>query len=147
MPLTLQVITPERVVYSDSGVESVTLPGSEGQLTVLPRHAALMTALQAGAITARKAGEELDIALSGGFLEVLNDNVTVLATTAERAEEIDLERAMQARQRAEESLRARSEAIDVLSAVAAIERAAVRVRVAERRRRRTGSTPPPQRQG
>src|SRR5437763_15330671 len=100
MPLTIEIVTPERIVFREEGVDSVTLPGIEGELTVLPRHAPLMTALQPGGLRFRKAGEEHDVALSGGFLEVRNDRVTVLATTAERADEIDAARAEEARRRA-----------------------------------------------
>ena len=89
MPLTLQIITPERVVFEEDGVESVTLPGIEGELTVLPSHAALMTALRPGPLVFRKGGDEVDVALSGGFLEVRDDKVIVLADTAERSDEID----------------------------------------------------------
>jgi len=144
VPLTIEIVTPERIVFQEEGVESVTLPGIEGELTVLPRHAALMTALQPGALRFRRGGEEFDVALSGGFLEVLNDKVTVLATTAERAEELDAERVAEARRRAEERLRNRESEIDVARAVAALERATARMKVLERRRRRPGG--PPQQQ-
>ena len=70
MPLTLQIITPERIVFSEEDVESVTLPGVEGELTVLPSHAPLMTALASGALFFRKDGVEVDVAVAGGFLEV-----------------------------------------------------------------------------
>ena len=86
MPLTLQIITPERIVFLEEDVESVTLPGIEGELTVLPSHAPLMTALQPGPLLFRKAGQEVDVALSGGFLEVRDDRVVVLADTAERSD-------------------------------------------------------------
>jgi F-type H+-transporting ATPase subunit epsilon len=145
MPLTLQIITPERVVFEEGGVDSVTLPGVEGQLTVLPRHAPLMTALQPGELVLRKGGEEVEIAVSGGFLEVRDDKVRVLADTAERSEEIDAERAERARREAEEQLATRQGDIDVARVMAALERAQARVRVAERGRRRrpnAGQRPP-----
>ena len=138
MPLTLQIITPERVVFEEGGVESVTLPGAEGQLTVLPRHAPLMTALQPGELVLRKAGDEVEIAVSGGFLEVRDDKVTVLADTAERSDEIDAERAEEARRRAQAQLSTREGDIDVAIVMAALERAQARLRVVERRRRRPG---------
>jgi|SRR5688572_21964081 len=136
MPLTLQIITPERVVFEEGGVESVTLPGAEGQLTVLPRHAPLMTALQPGELVLRKGGDEVEIAVSGGFLEVRDDKVTVLADTAERSEEIDAARAEEARRQAQEDLANRQGEIDVARVMAALERAQARIRVAERGRRR-----------
>jgi F-type H+-transporting ATPase subunit epsilon len=144
MPLTLQIITPDRVVYREEGIDSVTLPGAEGELTVLPSHAPLMTALQPGPLTFRRGGTEADVALSGGFLEVREDQVIVLADTAERSEEIDAARAEAARERAAQELANRGGEIDIATTMAALNRAQARLRVAERRRRRTGAVPPPQ---
>ncbi len=144
MPLSLQIITPERVVFEEAGVESVTLPGSEGELTVLPRHAPLMTGLRPGALVFRKGGVETDVALSGGFLEVRDDKVVVLADTAERSDELDIARAEEARRRAADRLATREDALDVARAVAALERATARIKVIERRRRRGGGMPPTQ---
>lgn len=129
-----EIITGERVVYA-ADVESVTLPGVEGQLTVLPRHAPLLTMLKPGELVVRRGGEEVAMAVSGGFLEVMPDKVVVLADTAERAEEIDIARAEAARRRAEESLRRAVTEEDLARARAALQRALVRLRVAERRRR------------
>ena len=143
MPLTLQIVTPERVVFREAGVDSVTLPGVLGQLTVLPRHAPLMTALQPGELILRKAGAEVEVAVSGGFLEVRDDTVTVLADTAERSEEIDAERAEEARRRAAARISTREGELDVARAMAALERAQARLRVVERRRRRPGAPQPP----
>jgi F-type H+-transporting ATPase subunit epsilon len=145
MPLNLRIITPERVVFEVDGVESVTLPGSEGELTVLPSHAPLMTELRPGALTFRQSGGEIDVALSGGFLEVRDDNVIVLADTAERSEEIDAARAEQARQQARERLATPGGegTIDVAAALAALQRAEARIKVAERYRRRRGTGAPP----
>jgi F-type H+-transporting ATPase subunit epsilon len=144
MPLTLQIVTPERVVFEESGVDSVTLPGSEGQLTVLPRHAPLMTALAPGEVILRKAGQEVELALSGGFLEVRDDRVMVLADTAERSEEIDAERAEAARRQAQAELESVQGDIDIARAMAALQRAQARLRVVERQRRRpsSGQRPP-----
>jgi F-type H+-transporting ATPase subunit epsilon len=145
MPLTVEIVTPERVVFNETGVESVTLPGSEGELTVLPSHAPLMTSLRPGPLTFRRGGFETDVALSGGFLEVRDDKVTVLADTAERADEIDAARAEEARQRAAARLATREGEMDIARAMAALERAQARLRVLERRRRRPADrgAPPP----
>jgi F-type H+-transporting ATPase subunit epsilon len=143
MPLTLEIITPERIVFSETEVESVTLPGVEGELTVLPSHAPLMTALNPGALLFRKSGQDVDVALSGGFLEVRDDKVIVLADTAERSDEIDAARAEEARQRAQEQIASHQGDVDLAAALAALGRAQARLRVAERRRRRPGGTPPP----
>jgi F-type H+-transporting ATPase subunit epsilon len=146
MALELQIITPERVVFSEDGVESVTIPGSEGELTVLPSHAPLMTALQPGPLVFRKGGQEVDVALSGGFLEVRNDKVIVLADSAERSDEIDAARAEESRQRAAAALATREGEVDIAAALAALGRAQARLRVVERRQRRGGGRPsiPPQ---
>ncbi len=143
MPLSLKIITPERIVFEEDGVDSVTLPGADGELTVLPRHAALMTALRPGPVVFRRSGAEVDLALSGGFLEVRDDKITVLADSAERSEEIDVARAEEARRRAQERLQTREGQMDMARAMAALERAQARLRVSERRRRRPAGAPRP----
>ena len=94
-PMRLEIITAERRVYSDD-VDLVVAPGLEGQLGILPHHAPLMSSLQPGELIIRKDGEETYLAVSGGFLEVLDNQVTVLADAAERSDEIDEERAQAA---------------------------------------------------
>jgi len=136
MPLTLQIITPERVLFEEDDVASVTITGSEGEMTILPSHAALMTELRAGPLLFRKGTDEVDVALSGGFLEVRDDKVVVLADTAERSDEIDQARAEEARQRAQTALASREDNMDIAMVMAAMERAQARLRVVERRRRR-----------
>jgi F-type H+-transporting ATPase subunit epsilon len=153
MPLTLQIITPERVLFEEGDVTSVTITGIEGELTILPSHSPLMTELRPGPLLFRKGGDEIDVALSGGFLEVRDDKVVVLADTAERSDEIDLARAEEARQRAQQQLATREGGIDIALVMASLEKAQARVRVAERRTRRRGgsagaprptATPPPE---
>jgi F-type H+-transporting ATPase subunit epsilon len=136
MPLKLQIITPERVLFEEEGVASVTLTGVQGEMTILPSHAPIMTELRPGPLLFRKGSEEVDVALSGGFLEVRDDRVVVLADTAERSDEIDLARAEEARQRAQTQLASREGEMDIALVLAALERAQARLRVAERRRRR-----------
>jgi F-type H+-transporting ATPase subunit epsilon len=119
------------------------VPGADGELTILPQHAALMTALKPGALVMRRGGEEIDLALSGGFMDVRDDKVILLADTAERSEEIDQARAEEARRRAQERIAAHDASIDFARALAALERAQARLRVTERRRRRPRGTPPP----
>jgi F-type H+-transporting ATPase subunit epsilon len=138
MPLTLQIITPERVLFEEGDVASVTITGIEGELTILPSHAPLMTELRPGPLVFRKSGDEVDVALSGGFLEVRDDRVVVLADTAERSDEIDQARAEEARRRAQTQLASREGEMDIALVMAALERAQARIRVAERRRRRGG---------
>ena len=142
MPLKLQIITPERIVFEEENVDSLTVPGAEGELTILPSHAPLMTALRPGPVLFRRGGQEVDLALSGGFMEVRDDMVRVLADTAERSDEIDQARAEEARRRAAEQLATREGAMDIAMVMAAMERAQARLRVAERRRRRPGAGAP-----
>jgi F-type H+-transporting ATPase subunit epsilon len=137
--LSVELITGERVVYEESGVDMVVAPGAEGTLGILPNHAALISLLDAGELRIKKGGSEESIVVFGGFIEVLYNRVIILADTAERAEEIDLERAASARERAEQSLQAREARISDAEAEAALRRAALRLKVGERvRRRRSG---------
>ena len=126
----LEVVTPERVAYSGQ-VASLQAPGSEGSFGVLAGHVPLLTSLQIGRLRfVEEDGNEVQMAISGGFVEVGREQVAVLAETAERVEEIDVERAESARQRAEERLaRAQEEQIDVARAQAALARAINRIRV------------------
>ncbi len=134
--LKIDIVTAERVVYS-AEADAVIAPGMEGQLGILPHHAPLMTTLQAGELVVRRGSEEDSMSISGGFLEVRPDRVIVLADQAERAEEIDITRAAEARQRAEERLKDRKVAgIDEIQAEAALRRALVRLSVAEKIQRR-----------
>lgn len=134
--IRLDVVTVERVVYTDD-VEIVLVPGIEGQLGILPNHSPLMTMLQPGELIARKSGEEFSLVVSGGFLEVRPDRVIVLADSAERAEEIDITRAEEAKKRAEQRLDEKYVTeTDSLRAEAALRRSLIRLRVATRRRRK-----------
>jgi F-type H+-transporting ATPase subunit epsilon len=143
MPLKLRIITPERVVFDEENIDSVTLPGVLGEMTILPQHAPIMTELRPGPVLFRRAGEEVDLALSGGFMEVRDDTVIVRADTAERSDEIDLARAEEARRKAQEELTDRQGTVDIARAMAALERAQARLRVVDRRRRRPGGAPRP----
>ena len=134
-PITLDVVTAERLVYSEE-VDIVIAPGVEGQLGVLPHHSPLMTTLEAGEMIVRKGDEEFSLAISGGFLEVRPDRIIVLADTAERDDEIDLARAEEARRRAEERLSETGVGVDMARAEAALRRSMARLKVAEKRRRR-----------
>ncbi len=138
MPLKLDIVTVERLVYSED-VDMVIAPGIDGEMGILPRHAPLLTALTYGELRVRRGDDEDSFAISGGFMEVQPDRVTVLADTAERAEEIDLERAEAARRRAEERLEVMAdEKVDFAKAEAALRRSMIRIKVAEARRRRGG---------
>jgi len=142
MPLTVEIVTAEKVVTVEPGVDVLIAPGSEGQLAILPRHAALMTTLTLGEIVFRRGQDEGIFSVTGGFMEVLRDRVTILADQAEHAEEIDTARAEAARARAEERLRrGREQAgrdVDMARAQASLQRSLLRLRVAQRRRQRPG---------
>ena len=105
--LTVDVVTAERSVLSEEGVDEVVIPGIEGELAVLPMHAPLLTMIKPGVMLIKKGNEETELAITGGFLEVRDDRVTVLADAAERAEEIDVAAAEEARRRAERQLEER----------------------------------------
>lgn len=141
MPMMLEIITAERQVYSDE-VDLVIAPGIDGELGILPKHAPLMTMLKPGELTVRKDGEDIYIAVSGGFMEVLGNRVSVLADACERSDEIDEERAQQAMDRAQESLANQESDMELKSALAAFQRAQVRLDLVRRRRPRTGQPTP-----
>ena len=135
MPILLEIVTPERLAYSDE-VDSVQIPGSEGELGILPHHAPLVATLGIGELTIRKGGGEESFAVVGGFVQVRPDKVVVMAETADMASEIDLERAQQARREAERVLETGfHEGADLAAARAALQQALLRIRVAERRHR------------
>jgi F-type H+-transporting ATPase subunit epsilon len=142
--MKLEIITAERVVYSDD-VDLVVAPGSEGELGILPLHAPLMTSLQPGEIRVRKDGEDVFLAVSGGFLEMMANRVTILADAAERSDEIDEARVQEAIKRGEERLAMRASDMDMERAVASLRRSQTRLKVVQRRRTRA-SVPPGQSQ-
>lgn len=129
----LEVVTPDRVVLSDDQIVSVTAPGSEGYFGMLANHAPMMTQLKIGKLEYRRADDTSDaMAISGGFLEVFENAVTVLAESAEMAGDIDLDRAEQAKTRAEERLSRSTEEVDFERAQIALKRAINRINVAHR---------------
>jgi F-type H+-transporting ATPase subunit epsilon len=135
MSLLLEIVTPERLAYSDQ-VDAVVLPGSEGELGVLPHHAPLVSMLGVGELRIRKGGVEESWAHRGGLLQVGAGKVVVFGETADMASEIDLERAQEARREAERALETGfHEGADLSAARAALQQALLRIRVAERRYR------------
>lgn len=142
MPLTVEIVTAEKVVSSQEGVDEVVAPGVSGEFAVLPQHAAFITTLAPGELRIITGDDEDAMVITGGFLEVYNDRIVVLADAAERVEEIDVARAEDARRKAEESLRERRDVVDLVQTDASLRRAMARLRVAERRGRRGRSGPP-----
>jgi len=139
MPLSVEIVTIERTLLTEEGVDEVIAPGVEGELAVLPQHAPFMTMLKPGELILKRGNDEIPFAVTGGFFEVLKDRVIVLADAAERADEIDVVRAEQARERARLAIERRESTEDLAAAAAALQRALIRLRVAEQRRRRTGA--------
>lgn len=129
----LEVVTPERVVLEED-VDIVVARGADGDLGILHGHEPLITPLPVGELTYRVHSEERHLAIAGGFLEVTPEKVVVIADVAERSEEIDRERAEQARRQAEESLHQHRGTEAEAAAAASLQRALLRLRVAERRR-------------
>lgn len=128
--IDLQIVTPDRLLVREQ-VDEVQLPGSEGYLGVLPGHTPLLTSLAVGELWYRKGSEKTYLSIALGFAEILPDRVTILARLAERAEEIDVERAELARKRAEERLTQRSD-IDYERARVALLKSLTRLQVSAR---------------
>lgn len=133
--LRLEIVTAEGQTFAGD-VNAVIAPGVEGQLGILPHHAPLMTMLQSGELIVKKNGEELYLAITGGFLEVRPDRVIILADACEHCEEIDIGRAEAAKKRAEERLKTQSPETDHARAEAALRRSLIRLKVAEKMRRK-----------
>ena len=134
--LTVELVTAERQVLSQEA-DIVIAPGAEGEIGILPRHAPLVTTLHPGVMVLRNDGEEQLLAIAGGFLQVFRDRVLILADAAERSEELDEERAVEARSRAESALKeAQAQGgVQAEAARMALRRSLVRLNVARRRRR------------
>lgn len=138
--LTVEIVTAERRVLTDEA-DMVIAPAVEGTVGILPRHAPLLTALNPGVMVLKKDGTEEVLAVSGGFLQVSHDRVLILADTAERADEVDEQRAAEARAHADEALREAKEhpgGMQAEAARAALRLSLARLNVAQRRRRRSG---------
>jgi F-type H+-transporting ATPase subunit epsilon len=126
----LEIVTPEKVVVRDTA-EEMQIPGKSGYLGVLPGHAPLITELAVGEITYRRGGDTQRLAVAWGFAEVLPDKVTILAETAEKASEIDVSRAQEAKKRAEQRLTTSNTEVDATRAENALKRAETRIEVAQ----------------
>lgn len=143
MPLKCEIITQERLVYSEE-VDIVMVRGIEGEMAILPRHAPLITPLDFGEVRIRRSGLEESFAVGGGVLQVANNRVRILAESAEQADEIDLSRAEEARRRAEKLMAegAPEDPAAMAALEAAIRRADLRVKVGGRRRKSRASALP-----
>ncbi len=135
MPLHLEIVSPERRAYADD-VDMVVVPGVDGQLGILPHHTQLISALGTGELRIKKGGTEQILFISGGFVEVRPDKVVVMADLAEHSDEIDEQRAIDARKRAEAELEQARDPVDIARVRAALQTALMRERIAVRRRSR-----------
>ena len=129
--LKVSVVTPDGPVY-ESDVEMVVARAQSGELGVLPGHIPMVAPLQIGGVRMKKADVTEQVAVSGGFLEVRPDKVTILAQSAEAAEQIDLTRAEEAKKRAEQRLQSKQDDVDYRRAELALQRAINRINVAKR---------------
>jgi F-type H+-transporting ATPase subunit epsilon len=129
--IELQIVTPDRLIVRET-VDEVEIPGSEGYFGVLPGHTPMLASLGVGELWYRQGQEKVYLAIANGFAEVLPDRVTILATLAERADEIDLERAEAARKRAEERLQHAKAEVDYQRASTALMKSLTRLQVSGR---------------
>lgn len=131
--IKFKIVTPERTVY-ESEIDQVTLPTADGEITVLPNHIPLISILVPGELNAKKDGQDIFLAVSGGIIEMRANELTILADTAERAEEIDLKRAEEAKKRAEKLKNEKilADETEYATAAAILEKNLARIRVARK---------------
>jgi F-type H+-transporting ATPase subunit epsilon len=129
--INLQIVTPDKLLVNEQ-VDEVEIPGSEGYFGVLPGHTPLLASLAVGELWYRKGQEKIYLSLAFGFCEVLPDRVTILATLAERAEEIDVARAEEAKRRAEERLAQATRDVDYDRARLALQKSLTRLQASSR---------------
>ena len=132
--INLEVVTPKGAIVSEE-VDIVTAPGFAGEFGVLANHAPFLSTIKIGTLRYKKGGTEQELMVSGGFCEVSNNKITFLVESAERGSEIDVDRALQAKERAEKRLlqaREQQEKIDRTRAEAAMQRAIARLKIAQR---------------
>lgn len=131
--IKFKIVTPERIVFEEE-IDQITLPVTDGQVTILPDHTSYIASLEAGEIYFKKEGQEINMATSGGFVEFDKNTLVILADSADRAEEIDIKAAKEAKERAEELMKTRESMDDEEYArvAAAIERESARIKVARK---------------
>lgn len=139
MTLHLEIITPEKVILKED-VDEVTIPTTQGQIAVLPNHVGLLTQIKAGEIIAKKGGKEQFLAITGGFLEVSNDKVSILADYAVRSEDIEIAKAEEAKKRAEKLMQEKTGEKDFAAIETQFQRSILELKVAQRRKKEHPST-------
>ncbi|CAG0935109.1 F-type H+-transporting ATPase subunit epsilon [Thermoflexales bacterium] len=138
--LHVEIVTQEKRLFSGEA-DMIIAPGGEGELGILPHHAPLLTTLKEGVLRVKQGGNEEYFTIGGGFMEVQPDHVVVLADVAEKADDIDIARAEEAKQRAEQLLKDRSAGVDIDAALASLRRAQIRIAVAQKRGTRRADVP------
>jgi F-type H+-transporting ATPase subunit epsilon len=129
--LTLEIVTPDRAVVRES-VDEIQIPGSEGYLGVLPGHTPLLTTLQVGELWFRQGDDRCYVSVAFGFAEILPDRVTILAQVAERAEEVDVDRAQEAARRSRDRLTRAPVELDFERARVSLMKSLIRLQVASK---------------
>ena len=141
--MNLEIVTAERQVFAAEDVVTIIAEGSEGQMTILPKHAPLVTMLEPAELIIRRAsGDEMFMVITGGFIEVKPEKTIILADACERSDEIDVQRAEAAKHRAEDRLKEVGGELDRARAESALRRSIARLRVVEKRRKAPGRRPP-----
>lgn len=136
MSLTLEIITPEKVVYSGEADE-VLVPTPNGEIGILPHHVHFMSKIVEGELTIKKGGRESFLAITGGFVEVTNNKVTILADYAVRSEDLEIAKVQEAKKRAEKLLAEKVSEQDYAEIEASLRKTLLELKVAEKRRHRT----------
>lgn len=134
--LNIEIISPEGIVFRDNADE-IILPTVQGQIAILPRHAPLFVKLSEGETIIKKDNKEISIAITGGFLEVLNNKISILADYAIKADEIKINRVEEAKMKAEELLKQRKEGVDLTEARTELRRSILELKIADKIRKRT----------
>lgn len=137
--LQLELITPERVAFQDSEVLSVTVPSKDGEMGILPHHTALLAQLTEGEMKIVKKGEELFLAIGGGFVEVKNNKVIILVTRAVHSDELNEKEVLEAQKRAENVLKAKPEDDTFMEAQNLYRRSLIDMKVLRKRSKRRSS--------
>lgn len=139
LKIKFKIVTPEKTVFEEE-IDQVTLPVTDGQVTILPGHRSYIASLKAGEICFKKGKEETVLATSGGFVEFDKNNLVFLADTADRIEEIDIKEAEDAKARAEEVMKTKENMDDeeYAKVAAAIERESNRIKIARKHRTKSG---------
>lgn len=136
MTFSFEIVTPEKVIFKDE-VNEVILPSKNGEIAILPNHASLVTQIAEGELTIKKDGKEQFLAVTGGFLEVNNNKVSILADYAIRSDEIEVGKAEDAKKRAEKAMQEKASDRDFAFAESQFKRAILELKIAHKRRKAT----------